>query len=166
MSFLRRPQQTLVRRILFQVHLWTGLVVGAYALFIGVTGAALMFRADLQRWTYPAFFAARPDTTALAPPEAVITAIEQRFSGYRFSGFNYPTARRGTFLAYLAQGDELHTVFLDAARGTVIGELPHDGWIQRLQDLHFTFLLGRTGYLYNGIGASGLFLMCVTGLIV
>jgi len=166
MSFVDRPQQVLLRRVTFQLHVWTGLVVGLYALFIGLTGAALVFRGDLQQLVYPEFFAPRSAGAALAPPETVIASLEQQFPGYRFSGFDYPSDRRGTFLAYLAKGDELRTVFLDAARGTVIGELPRDGWIQRLQDLHFTFLAGQPGYLYNGIGASCLLVMCVTGIVI
>ena len=166
MSFLDRPQQVLGRRLLFQVHVWTGLVVGLYALFIGLTGAALVFRADLQRLTYPEFFVERALGAPLASPETVISSLEQQFRGYRFSGFDYPGDRRGTFLAYLAKDDDLRTVFLDAERGTVIGELPHDGWIQQLQELHFTFLAGQPGYLYNGIGASCLLLMCISGIVI
>ena len=42
MSLLHRPQQVLVRRLLFQVHLWTGLVTALYAIFIGMTGSSCM----------------------------------------------------------------------------------------------------------------------------
>lgn len=166
MSFLRRPQQMLLRRLLFQVHVWTGLVIALYALFIGLTGAALVFRADLQKWAYPAYFVQPPDGSSLASPETVIASLERGFPGYRFSGFDYPSQRRGTFLAYLAKDAELRTVFLDAANGAVIGELPRDGWIQQLQDLHFTFLAGQPGYLYNGICAAALLVMCLSGVVV
>src|SRR6187401_1891079 len=121
MSFLHRPQQVLVRRLLFQIHVWTGLVTALYAIFIGITGAAVVFRADLQKWTYPAFFAQRANGADPASAETVIASLEREFPGYRFSGFDYPSDRRGTVLAYLAKGDELRTVFLDAARGSVIG---------------------------------------------
>jgi len=125
-----------------------------------------VFRSDLQQWTYPEVFAQRPPGASLASPDTVIASLTEGFPGYRFSGFDYPSERRGTFLAYLAKGDELRTVFLDAERGTVIGELPRDGWIQRLQDLHFTFLAGQPGYLFNGLGASCLLVMCVSGLVI
>src|SRR3954470_13517601 len=166
MSFARRPRQVFLRRLIFQLHVSTGLVTGLYALFIGVTGAALVFRSDLQQLAYPEFFAHAAAGASLAGPETVIATLEQRFPGYRFSGFDYPSDRRGTFLAYLAKDAELRTVFLDAERGTLIGELPRDGWIQQLQELHFTFLMGQPGYLFNGIGASCLLVMCVTGIVV
>ena len=125
-----------------------------------------MFRGDLQARAYPQFFAQRARGAPLAEPGVVIASLERGFPGYRFSGIDYPNQRRGTFLAYLAKGDELRTVFLDPVSGRIIGELPHDGWIQRLQDLHFTFLAGQRGYVLNGIGASCLLAMCVTGLII
>src|SRR3954468_7034934 len=166
MSFVHRPRQVFLRRLVFQLHVWTGVVTGLYALFIGVTGAALVFRGDLQQLTYPEFFARAAAGASVAAPETVIASLEQQFPGYRFSGFEYPSDRRGTFLAYLAEDAELRTVFLDAERGTLVGELPRDGWIQQLQELHFTFLMGEPGYLFNGIGASCLLVMCVPGIVV
>ena len=52
MSFLQRPQATWARRALFQVHLWTGVAVAAYVCLIGVTGAALVFRGEMQKATF------------------------------------------------------------------------------------------------------------------
>lgn len=152
--------------MIFQIHLWTGLATGAYALSIGLSGAVLMFRGDLQARAYPQLFASRPPGAPLAEPGVVIASLERGFPGYRFSGIDYPNHRRGTFLAYLAKGDELRTVFLDPVSGRIIGELPHDGWIQRLQDLHSNFLAGQRGYMLNGIGASCLLVMCVSGLVI
>jgi len=156
----------LFRRATFQIHLWTGLITGLYAVCIGLTGAVLVFRGELQARVYPQFFAPRPAGVTLATPELVIASLEHDFPGYRFSGIDYPGQRRGTFLAYLAKDSELRTVFLNAASGRVIGELPHDGWIQRLQEFHFTLLAGQRGYVFNGIGAASLLAMCLTGLVI
>jgi uncharacterized iron-regulated membrane protein len=166
MGFWRRPQTHLFRRAVFQLHIWTGLVTGLYALFIGLTGALLMFRPELQAHAYPQFFAPRQPGTTVADAATVIANLQAAFPGYRFSGIDYPGDRRGTFLAYLSKGDELRTVFADPESGRVIGELPRTGWIQRLQDLHFNFLSGQQGYVVNGIAASCLLMMCLTGLVV
>lgn len=93
--------------------------------------------------------------------------LRRRFPGYRFSGINYPTARRHSFLAYLARdGERLRTVFSDPHTGRVLGELPRDGWIQRLQDLHFNLFIGSTGYVISGVGAASLVVLGLTGLIL
>jgi len=56
MIFLHKPQQTVLRRALFQVHLWTGVGLAAYICVIGVTGAALVFRPEMQKATFAEYF--------------------------------------------------------------------------------------------------------------
>ena len=127
MSLLRAPQRHPLRRALWQIHVWTGVAVAAYAALLGVTGAVLVFRPELQARMYPAFFARWAPGDALAPPEAVIAALRARYPDDRFRGLDYPHARRGTFLIYTSHAGELRTVFADARTGRVIGELPRDG---------------------------------------
>ena len=45
-----------MRRLVFQVHLWIGLLTGLYITVVCVTGAALVFRIDLQRAMHPDLF--------------------------------------------------------------------------------------------------------------
>jgi uncharacterized iron-regulated membrane protein len=146
--------------------MWAGVALGVYALFIGLTGAVLTFRPQLQAHAYPQYFAPRPSAAPLADPAVVLANLSTTYPGYRFTGVEYPSARRGTFLAYLSRGSELKTVFADPEDGRIIGELPHDGWIQQLQELHFDLLAGPTGYIVNGIAASALLAMCLTGLVI
>ena len=49
MGFWKQPKPTFLRRALFQVHLWTGVAVGVYMIFISVTGSAVVFRRDLNQ---------------------------------------------------------------------------------------------------------------------
>jgi uncharacterized iron-regulated membrane protein len=51
--FLHQPQRVWLRRALFQIHLWTGLALGLYVVVLSITGSALVYRAELDR-----FFAA------------------------------------------------------------------------------------------------------------
>ena len=46
-DWLRRPQNTWLRRALFQIHLWTGIGVGLYVLAISVSGSAIVFRNEI-----------------------------------------------------------------------------------------------------------------------
>ena len=46
-SLTARAPAPMVRRALFQVHLWAGIGVGLYVLVIGVSGSVLMFREEL-----------------------------------------------------------------------------------------------------------------------
>ena len=44
---LHQPQSVWFRRVLFQVHLWTGIGVGLYVFMISVTGSAVVFRNEI-----------------------------------------------------------------------------------------------------------------------
>ena len=44
MGFWKQPKKTFLRRALFQIHLWTGVAVGVYMVFISITGSAVVFR--------------------------------------------------------------------------------------------------------------------------
>ena len=45
--WMRAPQTLWVRRAIFQIHLWTGIGVGAYLLMICLTGSVLVYRNEL-----------------------------------------------------------------------------------------------------------------------
>jgi uncharacterized iron-regulated membrane protein len=44
-KFFNRPQQMLMRKAFFQIHLWAGLIIGLYLIAVGLTGSILVFEA-------------------------------------------------------------------------------------------------------------------------
>ena len=55
--WLWRPQQVGLRKAIFQVHLWSGIALGLYVLFISVTGSILVYRNEM-------YLAATPEADA------------------------------------------------------------------------------------------------------
>jgi uncharacterized iron-regulated membrane protein len=51
--WLYRPRSFAFRRIVFQVHLWSGIALGLYIFFISVTGSVLVYRNELYVWATP-----------------------------------------------------------------------------------------------------------------
>ena len=49
----RQPQELLLRKALFQVHVWTGIGIGVYLLAICLSGSVLVFRSELSRTFSP-----------------------------------------------------------------------------------------------------------------
>src|SRR6202007_807950 len=47
--WLRHPQGVGLRKALFQVHLWTGLILALYVLVMSVTGTVLIYRRELAK---------------------------------------------------------------------------------------------------------------------
>jgi uncharacterized iron-regulated membrane protein len=165
-TFLQRPHNNLVRKALLKVHLWTGLTVALYVVLIGSTGAALVFRPEMQKVTFPEFSEIARHGEPDVDSSTIIRELQTQFPGYRLLGIDYPTYRRGTYLSYLIKGAELRTVFSHPVSGKIIGELPKTSWITRLQDLHFDLLGGSTGRTINGVGAFVLIVMFSTGLVI
>jgi uncharacterized iron-regulated membrane protein len=164
-NFLDRPQSVFARRALFQVHLWVGVVTGLYIMVVCATGAALVFRIDMQRAMHPALF------TPLAPgpladPVDVMESVRKAYPTATLSGVDAPTTSRHTYLAYAADGDRLLTLLLDPVSAEMLGELPDHSFVRTLQDLHFDLLAGGTGRVVNGLGALVLLMMCLTGLVI
>jgi uncharacterized iron-regulated membrane protein len=160
----RPPRRPAVRRLLHVVHLYLGLVAGAYFLVVSVTGASLVLRLDVQRTLFPQLFDVRP-SVAVNLSDA-LQSVQAAYPDAVVSGIDAPTATRPTVLAYVARDGQFLTVLVEPATGRVLGELPEHGLIRTLQDLHFNLLAGRTGRIVNGVGATCLLTMCVTGVVM
>ena len=163
-AFLDRPRAVFLRRALFQIHLWVGVAAALYVVVVSVTGAALVFRINLQRVVHPELLTASADGP-LADIATVLERVRDTYPGGRISGVDAPTSARPTHLAYVTRGDRFHTVLIDPVTADVLGELPERSVVRTLQDLHFDLLAGPTGRLVNGIGGLCLLLLGVTGLV-
>ena len=49
-QWLRQPQRVWLRRATFQIHLWVGLILGLYVVVLSLTGSALVYRNELDRY--------------------------------------------------------------------------------------------------------------------
>jgi uncharacterized iron-regulated membrane protein len=163
-DLLHRPQSLLLRRFLFQIHLWVGIGVGLYMFVMGVTGSALVFREELEQRAAPALYPQRHDGVALAPITDVIRNIEVAFPNYQVRSVYSPTQSRPVYYGFIEQNGQSRTVLASPA-GKVLGERP-TGLIRGLQDLHVNLLSGRTGRIVNGLGAMLLFVLCATGAVI
>ena len=141
-----------------------GILLGAYLLIVCVTGAALVFRIDMQRALHPHLFTAGTDR--LVDAATVIERVRDNYPGWRVSGVEAPTTARPTYLAYVVREQAFRTLLVDASGGHVLGELPETSFIRTLQDLHFDLLAGHTGRQVSGVGALLLLALCLTGIVV
>src|SRR5689334_1412188 len=79
--WLRHPQGVWLRKALFQVHLWTGLILALYVLVMSLTGTVLIYRRELAK-----AFSGEPKIVAAAGHR--LTADElRRFVETSFPGY-------------------------------------------------------------------------------
>jgi uncharacterized iron-regulated membrane protein len=87
---------------LFQVHLWTGIAVAIYVVLVGLTGAALVFRPEMQAVTFAQFFEVVRTTQTDAAPNIIIQNLRDRYSDHKLLGisgahrwmYSFPEKRR------------------------------------------------------------------------
>jgi uncharacterized iron-regulated membrane protein len=104
MSFLDRPQSLWWRKLLFQLHLWVGLGVGLYVFLMGVTGAALVFRDEIEHALHRNLIqygdaSARPDLFSFAD------MLRQAYSDLQLASISMPSEDHPNVVAYLVKDE-------------------------------------------------------------
>jgi uncharacterized iron-regulated membrane protein len=169
MGFLRqclhRPQQLWIRRLNFQVHLWTGIVLALYAIVIGVTGSILVFGGELERLENPSPWPKLAPQGSVADLAMVISNLALSYPHTHIVSVMAPTTAEPVFTAIL-QSRERITVACHPMTGKVLGEMHRKAskldWVY---DLHEDLLARRTGRVVNGTAAGFLLLLAFTGLV-
>jgi uncharacterized iron-regulated membrane protein len=152
-----------IKRILFQLHLWGGLSLGVYALLIGVTGSVLVFREEIVDRIAPAPH--MPDGQAAASIESVHARIQAQVPGWHAWSLEPPSEPGQPWSTYLLGRGGGRSVFVDA-QGNVIGERRLKGtWFELFERFHSNLLI-RNGRLYNGIAGLIVLVLAITGLVL
>jgi uncharacterized iron-regulated membrane protein len=164
---LREPQTLLLRRALFQIHLWTGVAVAIYVAMISLTGSILVYRNELYR-----AFSPQPrlvhDAVSPLPLEELERAVRRTFPDARIVVVEPgPTPNHAADVT-LERNDERTRRLVHPATGADLGPtLPLGYRISAwMLDLHDNLLNGPTGRRVNGIGALALLVLCLSGVIV
>jgi len=172
MSFLHhyfhRPQQVLLRRLNFQVHLWIGIILTLYMILIGLTGSILVFRPELERLCGLKPFQNIQVREPVADIGDVIDNLKAAYPRLRIVSVDAPTDEEATFVAVL-EGRGRIKVACGPTPGKVLGEFPRRrNWLDVMQELHESLLIhpGSQGRMLNGVGAAFLLLLNVTGMVI
>ncbi len=165
--WLQQPQGLLVRKALFQVHLWSGLVVGLYVLVISLSGSVLVYRNEL----YTAFSPQPVIVQGVGNPLAADDlrgAARRAYSGYEISNVQAGETPNHAVEITLTRGEQTRRRLFHPYTGEDLGDPLPAGFrmTQWLLDLHDNLLSGPTGRKVNGIGALFLLLLCATGAVI
>ena len=166
-KWVNRPQSLWLRKALFQVHLWTGIGIGLYVLFMSVSGAALVYRRELA-----SAFSRQPRIAA--GPGARMTVDELKQAAKRaYPGYDATHVYEGKKLdqpveLLLERGENKLQRLFNPYTGADLGDPLKPGFlfIQWLADFHDNLLLGRLGRTWNAIGGVLATLLCITGAII
>ncbi|GGH05096.1 PepSY-associated TM helix domain-containing protein [Silvibacterium dinghuense] len=170
-GWLYAPQRTWLRRALFQIHLWVGIVLTLYAIAIGLSGSAIVFQDEINRSLHPQISHIAPAPQRM-PLAAIIRQVETTHPGWTASSLldiGKSTQATSILLHPIAQASngDYRLVSVNPYTGAVLGDaMRYSGVLGWLSNLHYTLLAGPVGLKINGWMAIGLFLLCLTGLVL
>ena len=134
-----------IRRLFFQIHLWTGLGLGIYLLMMGVTGAILVFEDEILASTNPQYYQQRDPAAPAAGIPALVDAVGARYPGSRIYRIYAPTTARGTYLVIVEREGRFITLFADAATARILGESPRVAPLAFAWEAHANLFGGHDG---------------------
>lgn len=166
---IHKPQRLLFRRVVFQVHLWTGIGLGLYIIVIAVSGAVIVFQDEMENALHPHLTHVPDGTGPQADFMTVVRSAQHAYPDYRLRSVFLPTENVQTFALELRKDDvDVDLIaYAHPVTAQMLGHRDRDGsvlgWIN---DLHHNLLAGETGRIVNGVGGLFLLLMCATGMVI
>ncbi len=149
--------------MIWRWHFYAGLFVIPFVLILSVTGAAYLFKPQLDRWQEREW----RGLTATKPvdADAQVAAALTAFPGARLHYYRIAAAPADAAIVHIGlPGGAMRDVAV-SPQGRVIGAVDPDtrisAWLARI---HSSLLLGRTGGLIVELAASWAIVMIVTGL--
>ena len=169
MGFWKQPKKTFLRRALFQIHLWTGVAVGVYMVFISITGSAVVFRRDLNTRLLGNVPAKEVAADAKRLSEAELReAVLRQYPGYTITRVAASRRRLAPSEVTMSKDGEVLQERFNPFTGADMGNA-HPRAVAVMEwftDLHDNLLAGETGRKVNAVGGALLCILCITGVVI
>jgi uncharacterized iron-regulated membrane protein len=165
--WISQPQSVLLRKAVFQVHLWSGIGFGLYLLVVSVTGSIVVYSNELYRAATRAPIVVAPSGPRLNDDE-LKAAVTHVYPGYTVvsigSGQKPDQAVSVTLSGSRGRKDRLFNPYTGSDLGDSVPLSIH--LVSKLLELHDDLLAGPTGRSVNGFGAVMLIVLALTGIVV
>lgn len=158
-----------MRKRLWQLHSWLGLICGLALLVIGLSGSLLVFHEELEAWINPHLVSVEPMPSGRLAPGELLARVRPAVPGYEVTGWLYNRhAPQLADVAYVIEHGttEWKMVTVNPYTGTLLGGPMTDhalltGW---LLELHYTFFSDHAGLWISGFLGLGLCALGLTGV--
>ena len=153
-----------VYRTIWRWHFYAGLFVIPFVLLLAVTGAAYLFKPQVERWE-ERVFQDLPVAGAVAPQRQVDVALAA-FPGASFNSYRLPERTGDAAMIHLAMPDgrSMRDVFV-SPQGEVLGSIVPDtrlmAWVR---SIHGQLLLGKRGSWLVELAAGWAIVLVLSGL--
>jgi uncharacterized iron-regulated membrane protein len=154
-----------VSRLVRKLHLYLAFSTGLLLVVIGLSGSAVVFGDELERWWYPQLYAvqAAPDRFSL---EQSLRSIKAHTGRTPITNIELPRAASDPLVFYAeTDHDEFERWFVDPYNGEILGrQSPYENPLGFLLLLHTHLLAGETGEILVGVTGFVSILLLLTGV--
>jgi uncharacterized iron-regulated membrane protein len=164
--WLHVPQQVLLRRVLFQVHMWIGIALGVYIVMISVSGSAIVFRRELNVWLVPRTV---PSTVGVRlTADDLLAAAQRAYPEHEVKTVREQSRPERPVHISLERNGETSERLFDPYAGADMGHAypPTLRAFEWLVDLHDNLLAGTTGRFVNGLAGIFVTLLFASGAVI
>jgi uncharacterized iron-regulated membrane protein len=167
----RAPQQVWLRRAIFQLHLWVGVVLASYSVVIGLSGATLVFREQIENRIYAKELNVQ-DVPRTVTFGAAVKQIAADRPGWVPVGLRYfQTPGRAALVLMRPANDMAATniryVHFNPYTGAVVlDRMRYSNFLGWCSNVHYYLLFGRPGLAVSGWMALGLLMLTISGVIL
>jgi uncharacterized iron-regulated membrane protein len=164
-TFVHHPRKLWLRRALFQIHLWVGVLLSVYVVVIALTGSVLVFRSELTRAQLPRSFA-KYDAAKVAPVAVVMERFATAYPGEKIGNLQTPSEVMPAYVIAATDAQQ-RPLRLVADPVSAALQVEQRTWLDWVYDLHVYLLLGKAyGMQVNGVGAALLMVLAVSGIVL
>jgi uncharacterized iron-regulated membrane protein len=166
----------MLRKILVQLHRWLGLTTASFLVLVGVTGAVLSFRIELEAWLAPEFYP-HHDDASLLDAATLARRAEAAAPGTRAIKVNFGPGDRAAFVTIEPDRGSPYrmfdTIYLDSRTGDPIAYADRQqlsanpmSIMEFVYRLHWGLAEGETGEFILGLVALAWTVDCVIALVI
>jgi len=157
-----------MKKLIFNVHMYVGIVAAIFLISLSVSGAIIAFENELNHAFHPQLTNVRPEALPLSW-DTVRDRVEEQAPGWKLIRFYFPDRPdRSTYVRLRSSTTHrIRHVYVNQYTGAILGST-EDGsnWILKIHDLHVNLLSGKAGNRIVVWSTFGLLLLSLSGIIL
>lgn len=127
-----------MRKLIFNLHLYTALVVGLFVVILGVTGSIMTFETELDVLFNPSLFKVQPGPKPL-PVTDVISTLKTAYPHQKFGILMLPSAPDRSYSTSIRNTQ----IFINGYTGKIIGTRSRPTVLDNIHQLHLRLLIPK-----------------------
>ena len=152
-------------RAVWRWHFYAGLFCIPLVCWLACSGAAYLFRPQIERWLDEPYAHLVGSAEATAQPCSVVRAALAAFPGARLHAYQLPATADAAPQLLIGRGDDEWRVWVHPVTLSILKAVPEDDRLMNLVfHLHGELLLGDRGSMLVELTASWAIIMVLTGI--